>query len=96
MDILTEAIVEKLNRELPFTGFKLQFEERENYEGNIYGVANIILKDMSGLDSVILYISDEAYDWINNWIRRVFGKEYTSISWNNTRSLFHVYGPDPT
>lgn len=96
MDILTDAVVEKLNRELPFTGFKLQFEERENYEGNIYGVANIVLRDMDGLDSVILYISDEAYTWINNWIRREFGKEYTSISWNNTRSLFHVYGPDPT
>lgn len=96
MDILTEAIVEKLNRELPFTGFKLQFEERENYEGHTYGAANIVLRDMDGLDSVILYISEEAYAWINNWIRREFGKEYTSISWNNTRSLFHVYGPDPT
>lgn len=94
MDILTEAIVEKLNRELPFTGFRLQFEERENYGGNTYGVAHIVLKDMSGLTSVILNISDEAYDWIDNWLRSEFGSENVSISWNNTGSLFHVYGLD--
>ena len=96
MNLITEETVEKLNRYLPFSGFKLQFEERENYEGRTYGAANIVLRDMDGLDRAIIYISEEAYAWINNWLRREFGKEYTFISWNNTRSIFHVYGSEQT
>ena len=80
MNYLTEDIIEKLNRELPYKSFKFRLSD----DG--YAVIELVLSD--GLDYYSIYISNEAEKWIENWFRKE--KPNHHIEWNNTRSCFWV------
>lgn len=80
MNYLTEEIIEKLNRELPYKSFKVRLSDD--------GCASIELVLADGLDYYSICISKEAEKWIENWFRKE--KPNHHIEWNNNRSRFWV------
>ena len=77
----TQEIVADLNHELSAKGCSFRFQLQKEITDN--PSIEIVLPSMNGIDSFILNITDEFFEWLQTWCKINYG---IILSCNNTRS----------
>jgi len=79
---LTEEIIECLNAECPYAGFRFAFLPQTNS-------GEIILRNTDGIESYIVNITNDAKVWIEEYFYKKYGAR---LMWNNTVHIFWIVG----
>lgn len=77
---LTEEIIECLNVECPYSGFRFAFLPQSNS-------GEIILRNTDGIYSYIINITNDARVWIEEFFYKRYG---VNIRWNNDTNIFYI------